>query len=153
MNAKPHIAHVIDNARIVSTNPDDVFAETRELERILTQDGVARVFAHRFAGRLRYCHHTEGWYCLRGTHWQLDETDTAFEFVRVLAREVSEKGDAKDLKEIRKTAFASGVERFARSDQTLAVTSAKWDLNPYLLGTSKGTVDLKTGRLSSQSAR
>ena len=147
MSTNPRIAQVVDNARPVSTSLDDVVAESRELERTITQDGVARVFAYRFSGRLRYCHHSKSWYCWCGTHWQRDETNAAFEFVRVLAREVSEKGEAKDLKEIRKTAFASGVERFARSDQALAVTSAKWDLNAYLLGTPSGTVDLKTGRL------
>ncbi|MCP3388844.1 phage/plasmid primase, P4 family [Bradyrhizobium sp. CCGB12] len=146
MNVKPHLAHAVDTAR-PALNLDDVVAEVRELERVVTQDGIARVFARRFAGRLRYCHHTEGWYCWRETHWQRDETKAAFEFVRVLAREVSEKGEARDLKEIRKTAFASGVDRFSRSDPALAVTSERWDLNPFLLGTPKGTVDLRSGRL------
>jgi putative DNA primase/helicase len=151
-NGKPRIAQVVDSARIAAVpfedvDPGEVVAETHAIEKTITQDGIARVFERRFAGRLRYCHHSRCWYYWSGTHWQQDETDAAFQFVRVLAREITEKGEAKELREVRKTSFAAGVERYARSDPTFAVTSAAWDVDRYLLGTPKGTVDLKTGLL------
>ena len=46
-----------------------------------------------------------------------------------------------------KTGFAANVERAARSDRALAVTSDNWDVDQFLLGTPEGTVDLKTGLL------
>nr|MBA2400598.1 hypothetical protein [Bradyrhizobium sp.] len=149
---KPRISKVVDNAKsnallLNEVDPGEVVAENREIEKTVTQDGIARVFARRFAGRLRFCHHARSWYCWSGTRWQRDETDAAFEFVRVLAREITEDGDAKDLREVRKTSFANGVERYARSDPTFAVTSAAWDVDRFLLGTPAGTVDLRTGRL------
>ena len=147
MNTKPHLAQMVDNARPVSTSLEGVVAESRELEGTITQDGVARVFAHRFAGQFRYCHHSGRWFRWSGTHWQRDETNAAFEFVRVLARDITEKRDAKELREVRKTSFATGVERYARSDPAFAVTSAAWDVDRYLLGTPNGTVDLRTGLL------
>lgn len=129
------------------TIADEVIAENHELEKTVTQDGIARVFARRFVGKLRYCHHARRWYQWTGTHWRRDDTDVAFEFVRVLAREISERREAKELKEVRKTAFAGGVEKYARSDPALAVTSDLWDVDRYLLGTPNGTVDLRSGTL------
>ncbi len=35
----------------------DVAAESQKIEKTTTQDGIARVFARRYRGRLRYCHH------------------------------------------------------------------------------------------------
>ena len=128
-------------------NVSDVAAESQKIEKTTTQDGIARVFACRYRGQLRYCHHARAWYRWSGSRWRRDETDLAFEFVRVLAREITEKGEAKELREARKTSFAAGVERYARSDPAFAVTSAAWDVNAYLLGTPDGTVDLRTGVL------
>ena len=103
----------------------------------------ARVFAERFAGRLRYCHHTGGWFRWSGMHWQRDETDVAFQYARRLGREASDGARDAVLKEVRKVAFAAGVERFARGDEALAVTAEAWDGDPFLLGTPGGTVDLR----------
>jgi putative DNA primase/helicase len=47
----------------------------------------------------------------------------------------------------RKTAFTSGVERFAQTDRSFAVTAADWNRDPYLLATPRGTVELRTGKL------
>jgi putative DNA primase/helicase len=113
----------------------------------LTQDDVASTFARRFAGALRYCHHTGSWFRWAETHWSRDETALAFQFVRRLVHELSVGCDPKELKEARKVSFAAGVERFAQGDTSLAVTINHWDGDPFLLGTPAGTVDLRTGTL------
>jgi putative DNA primase/helicase len=113
----------------------------------ITQDGIARVFAHRFEDRLRFCHDTGRWYEWTATHWRKDKTDLAFHFCRELAREFTEDSKASELKEVRKISFAGGVEKFARTDRLMAVTSEAWDRDPFLLGTPGGTVDLRTGEL------
>jgi putative DNA primase/helicase len=46
-----------------------------------------------------------------------------------------------------KAQFISGVERLARGDPRLSVTSADWDQDHFLVGTPDGTVDLKSGIL------
>jgi putative DNA primase/helicase len=125
-----------------------VIAETQEIDNgAITQDGVARVFARRYAERLRFCHDTGKWYEWIGTHWQVDKKSLAFQFVRELAREYSEQSSKTEIKEVRKITFAGGVERFARSDRDIAVTSDYWDQDLLLLGTPAGTVDLQTGVL------
>jgi putative DNA primase/helicase len=113
----------------------------------ITQDGIARIFAERFAGRLRYCHHAGAWYEWAGSHWQQDEKAVAFQFVRELSRELSDKAKTSEMKEVRRVNFAGGVEKFAQSDPVFAVTSEDWDRDFFLLGTPGGTVDLMTGKL------
>jgi putative DNA primase/helicase len=122
---------------------------------IITQDDLARRFAERYAGRLRFCHHTGAWFQWTGTHWRKDETDLAFQFARVLGREASDAAGltAKEVKEVRKVTFASGVERFARGDPAFAVTADSWDADPFLLGTPAGTVDLRTGSIRAPDPR
>ena len=125
-----------------------VIAEAEDVDHgTVTQDGIARVFARRFEDRLRFCHHACVWYQWTGTHWKRDETALAFQFCRELAREFTEDAKAGELKEVRKVAFAGGVEKFARSDRLMAVTSEVWDTDPFLLGTPDGTVDLRIGKL------
>ena len=113
----------------------------------VTQDGIAQVFARRFEDRLRYCHDTGAWFEWTGTHWKKDKTALAFQFCRELAREFTADSKAGEMKEVRKISFAGGVEKFAKSDRSMAVTSEIWDRDPFLLGTPDGTVDLRTGEL------
>ena len=114
---------------------------------VVTQDWIAQLFAAEFCGRLRYCHHAGAWYDWTGSHWQRDQTDLAFNFVRELGRRMTDGASSEDIKQVRRVTFASGVERFARADRTFAVTSDHWDAGPFMLGTPGGTVDLRTGKL------
>jgi putative DNA primase/helicase len=113
----------------------------------ITQDSMAQLFAARYAGALRFSHHTGAWFRWVGTHWRKDEINLAFQFVRELARDATNGASLKVLKEVRKVPFASGVEHFARGDPVFATTSEAWDNDPFLLGTPGGTVDLRTGRM------
>jgi putative DNA primase/helicase len=114
---------------------------------IITEDSAATDFVERHGEDLRYCHTTGTWFIFDTTHWQEDETGKAFQMVRVLARELSENQEATKFAGLNRTAFTSGVERFARNDPQVAVTHEYWDADPWLLGTPGGTVDLRTGEL------
>jgi putative DNA primase/helicase len=113
----------------------------------ITQDGIGRAFADRYKDRLRYDHHAGAWYEWTGTHWAKDEKSRAYQFVRELGRDFTEGASIAITKEVRKSSFASGVEKFARCDPALSATSETWDRDPFLLGTPAGTVDLRTGKL------
>ena len=78
---------------------------------VITQDGVAQVFADRFADELRFCHTARSWYQWVDTHWAKDETATAFHFVRELGRELTDAATNPELKEVRRVTFAGGVEK------------------------------------------
>ena len=112
------------------------------------EDGVALAFAKLHRNELRFDHHAGRWFRWTGTHWQLDETKLAFAWSRDKCRDMR-IANAKDpaVRALAKAAAAAAVERFAQADQTLAVTSAEWDRDPWLLGTPGGTVDLRTGAL------
>ena len=122
-----------------------VAEEAKRDTRVITQDGIAAIFAKRYADRLRYCHSSRSWFEFDGARWRRDDTNQAFEFVRRIAREISEGREHRELKEFRKTAFAAGVERFSQSDPAFAVTADYWDCDSYLLGTPSVTVGLRTG--------
>src|SRR5258708_40110393 len=107
---------------------------------IITEDSAATEFVGRHGQDLRYCHRTGAWFVFRITHWQKDETGEVFQMARVLARQLSENQNSKKISGLNKTTFASAIERFAKSDPQVAVTSDYWDANPWLLGTPGGTM-------------
>jgi putative DNA primase/helicase len=132
-----------------SPPPDPRFDAARDNFSLtdVTEDAVARRFAEISADTLRYCHSTGAWFEWNGIVWRKNETQVAFHWARLLARELSEGETTKVLTAAQKASFASAVERFGRADPTLAVTIDYWDRNPFRLGTPGGTVDLRTGEL------
>lgn len=115
---------------------------------LVTEDAAAVRFGALYAGRLRYCHDTGAWFEWDGVSWRQNRVGLAFHWARELARDMATTAPAKARAVISKTSFAAGVERFARTDPTFAVTAETWDRDPWLLGTPGGTVDLRTGTLS-----
>ena len=73
-----------------------------------------------------------------------------FSWARAVCREIAKHFalTGSKLTTIAKAATAAAVERYAQSDQAMAVTQAIWDCDLYLLGTPGGTVDLRTGELT-----
>ena len=114
---------------------------------IVTEDQAAVRFARQYQGRLRFCHDHGTWFEWDGAIWRKNITGLAFNWARELARDLAANEPDKIRYVASKAAFAGSVERFAKTDPTLAVTAAAWDANSFLLGTPGGTVDLKTGRL------
>jgi putative DNA primase/helicase len=98
-----------------------------------------------YRDELRFDHDAGAWFQWTGSHWRRERTGLALEWAWQLARRLSQDATAKG--RYRKTSFAAGVERFARIDRALAVTSDNWDRDPLLLGTPGGTIDLRTGLL------
>jgi putative DNA primase/helicase len=114
---------------------------------LITEDQAALEFSRRYSQQLRFDHDAGKWRQWTGSIWRANRTGVAFHWARELARELAAKAPDKIRYVSSKTSFAAGVERFARSDPTFAVTSDQWDKDPFLLGTPEGTVDLTTGRL------
>lgn len=107
-----------------------------------TEDGLAEQFAAKHAGEFRFDHRQKQWFWWDGNTWRFDETQRAVHLCRLLARKY--RGDETKMASTR---AAEGIERMARCDPRLAVTSDVWDRDPFLLGTPSGTVDLRTGKL------
>src|SRR6266404_2980911 len=123
------------------------FEPSSLLNDIVTEDSAAVQFVEQHGEDLRYCHSTGAWFRWNGVYWSKDQTGIAFQWARELARRLAENQDERKRYITHKTAFASGVERFAKVDPKIAVTVDYWDADPWLLGTPGGTVDLRTGLL------
>lgn len=108
---------------------------------------LARAFEH----RLIFVHGI-GWHHWNGTHWAKDEDGEARRAVLdVLAKALVESlGDKSLRRDIEKCESASGIEgvlAVASNLTELSRTVSQLDVDPYLLNTASGTVDLRTGEL------
>jgi putative DNA primase/helicase len=111
-----------------------------------TEDAVATAFADRNVGRLVYDHTEQCWFRWTGTQWQRDLRNRVFHEARELTRAVRNRLNNAPAP-LAKVSFVSAVERACRADPRLAVSFEVWDLDPWLLGTPDGVVDLRTGKL------
>ena len=71
-----------------------------------------------------------GWGYLRKSR-----TGEAFHWARELARGLAATQPEKARYTISRTAFAAGVDKFARCDPAFATTADYWDRDTFLLGT------------------
>ena len=104
------------------------------------EDKLALAFAAEYADKLRYVAAWGQWLAWDGTRWIPDDTLHTFDRVRSLCREISARASAQ---------MVAAIERLARADRRLAATAGQWDVDPWLLNTPGGVVDLQTGRARS----
>ena len=109
----------------------------------MSEDGLALAFADRHSTNARYCHTTGSWFTFDGTCWRRDDSMLTFSWARDLCRETNVNSGMN----FKKTAAVAAIERAARSDRRLAVTSEIWDRDPFLLGTPGGVVNLRAGNV------
>jgi putative DNA primase/helicase len=110
--------------------------------KTLSEDRFAREFTECHGENTRFCHTSGQWFVFNGNHWVSDHTKQVSNLIRVIIRELS-AGAAT----FSKSSVVNGTENLAKNDRAHAVTTGFWDAHTYLLGTPKGTVDLKTGDL------
>ena len=115
----------------------------------LTEDGLALAFTAAHRDELRFDHTRDRWFRWSGSAWRQDETKLAFSWCRSICRKLADEGCATggEARTLGKAGTARGVETFAQCDQETAVISEIWDRDPWLLGTPRGTVNLRTGEL------
>jgi putative DNA primase/helicase len=111
-----------------------------------SDEALALCFADQYAKDLRYVAAWGRWLHWSGTHWRIDHTLHVFDLVRALCREAAAECDDEKLARILASAkTVAAVERLAKADRRLAATMDQWDLDPLLLNTPDGTIDLRTG--------
>lgn len=109
----------------------------------MSEDNLALVFAHHNSDRLRYDHTRGLWLSWNGRRWRIDRTRLVSEFIRRLVRNLNKDGKARWAK----ASVYAAVEKIAQADPAFAVTHDMLDVDPWLLGTPDGVVDLRTGAL------
>jgi putative DNA primase/helicase len=112
-----------------------------------TDEALALRFAEQHAGRLRYVEVWGRWLTWDGTRWQFDDTLAAYDLVRETCRSASAECNRENVAAALASAkTVAAVERLARSDRRLAATVDQWDVDPWLLNTPGGIVDLRSGK-------
>jgi P4 family phage/plasmid primase-like protien len=113
-----------------------------------SEEALALSFAERHADTLRYVAKWGQWLIWDGTCWRTDETRRVFTLARELCREISKEANKPaERKRIASAKTRAAVVSLASEDRRLAATMEQWDVDPWLLNTPDGVVDLRTGRL------
>src|SRR5882672_1456335 len=98
---------------------------------------MALAFATEYRDELRYVALWGRWLRYDGAKWRHDDTLNVFDLARDLCRDYSKKAAS--------ASTVAAVEKLCRADRRLAATTDQWDVDPYLLGTPAGVVDLRNG--------
>ena len=118
-----------------------------ELAPAFSEEALALSFAAKHEHDLRFVPDW-GWLHYVDGKWHLDKQLVAFDFSRELCRQAAQECN----KEKQSSALASkktvaAVESLARSDRRIIAATDQWDVDPFLLATPNGTVDLTTGKI------
>ena len=109
----------------------------------LNAENVSNRFVEIIGPQIRFNATTGRWLWWNGNYWEIDET----EFIKDAVRQFTSKiADDNPKAKVGGADFISSIERLARIDQRVATVSKDWDLNPDLLGTPAGVIDLRTGQ-------
>jgi putative DNA primase/helicase len=106
---------------------------------------MAQNFIDQHFGNLRYTALRNKWYVWDGCRWRPDETLAHYSKIREFCYDEARVAQSKEAKGIASAGTVAAIERLARADQRTAVTIGEWDVDPWLLNTPAGTVDLRTG--------
>jgi putative DNA primase/helicase len=104
----------------------------------LSEDALALLFVEKHGENLHYVAAWGRWLVWDGKRWLPDSTLHVFDLVRETCREAlgRKRLDAKTV---------AAVEKLAKADRRVAATVDQWDVDPWLLNTPDGMVDLRTG--------
>jgi putative DNA primase/helicase len=112
-----------------------------------SEEEIALVFGTKFANKVRFVAAWNKWFVQDAKRWRVDETRKAFTLSRDVCRAAAKAAKKTDAKRIASAKTRSSVVSLAQEDRRLSATADQWDLDPWLLNTPGGTVDLKTGKL------
>jgi putative DNA primase/helicase len=118
-----------------------------------SDDSLALRFSEKYQGHLRFVAAWNRWYQWTGSVWEADTTMQSFDRIRSVCRQAAvECDERRAASNIASATTVAAVERLAKADRRHAATTEQWDLDPWLLNTPGGTVDLRTGRMTAQRA-
>jgi putative DNA primase/helicase len=112
----------------------------------VSDEALALEFAEIYGGHLRYVAAWNKWLRWDGKHWQFDETLAVFDLVRKICRRAASQCTGREAKALASAKTVVAVAGLVRSDRRLAATVDQWDIDPWLLNTPNGVVDLRTGK-------
>jgi putative DNA primase/helicase len=113
-----------------------------------SDESLALRFAELHVADLRYVAQFGQWLEWNGARWSFDNTLHAFDLARMICREAAKSCNKKSAAmSLASAKTVAAVERLAKADRRLAATAAQWDIDPWLLNTPAGVIDLHTGKV------
>jgi putative DNA primase/helicase len=137
-------------AKNTKKSPVDPAAIVDEVEiaPAFSEEALALSYAEKLADELRYVAKWGKWLRYDGGRWVFDDTRQAFSYARKLCRETANACNEKRASLIIASAKTrAAVVALAGEDRRLIATVEQWDVDPWLLNTPGGVVDLRTGRM------
>lgn len=113
----------------------------------LSEDDLAVRFVAKHKDNMRFCHDSGRWHGWNGQIWKRETIQEGLDRIRLVCKEAAELAGITERKRLLRAQLFCNVDKIARTDGAVAVTSEIWDKDAYLLGTPGGTVDLRTGEL------
>jgi putative DNA primase/helicase len=113
-----------------------------------SDEALALTFAATHQGDLRYVATWGKWMRWTGMHWRSDDALFAFDKARVTCRQTAAKANTNQ-KTLASAKTVAAVVTLARADRRLSANSNQWDVDPFLLNTPDGVIDLRTGEIRS----
>jgi putative DNA primase/helicase len=109
----------------------------------LTENALASEFTRQHADDLRYVHEWGKWLRWDGRRWMFDRTIMVHNLARALVRGI--EVPPKLAGRIQSAATVNAIVSLARADRAHARVTEDFDVDPWLLNTPAGTIDLRTG--------
>jgi putative DNA primase/helicase len=111
-----------------------------------SEEAIALDFAARHADGLRYVAKWGQWFMWEGTCWREDDKRRVFTLARGLCREAAPLlNSASDRRKIASAKTRAAVVSLTGEDERIAASVDQWDVDPWLLNTPRGVVDLRGG--------
>lgn len=107
---------------------------------------IASQFIEDYGRGLRYTAQWSKWNVWNGNYWKEDNTLKVYDMARETVRKIAIRANKKQTL-IASAKTINAVAVIAKADRKVAATIDQWDLNPWLLGTAGGTVDLRSGSI------
>jgi putative DNA primase/helicase len=114
---------------------------------LYSDDALAIRFADIHVSDLRFVAARNEWMIWDSGRWKIEATLRALDLARKVCRQAAAECHDTAAKMIASGKTVAAVLNLARADRRLAATTEQWDVNPWLLNTPDGVVDLYTGCL------
>jgi putative DNA primase/helicase len=116
-----------------------------------SEDAIAVEFTRQHGADWRYVDNWGKWAVWQEDHWDFDHTRKVSDLVRNICRAQALAAQFQNKKNVPKGLTSaktiSAVVQIARTDRIHAALADQWDADPWLIGTPRGTVDLRTGKM------
>lgn len=125
-------------------------AQTPQIEITDTSEiGLAEAFAA-LHHDLKYVADRNAWFQWDGAVWTKEPTLAAFDRVRDLINSVAPGLSDAESKQLKSAQKVAAIERIARCDRKLVDVSESFDLDPWMINTPSGLINLVTGEIRKQ---